>query len=199
MAVKLHELHPSLVHFPLALLPLSIAADLLGRLTGSDSLLDLGRRTMPLAAATGVVAGVAGLMAQTEVKAEGPAMDLLKTHRTLNLGLVAIAGAMAAQRARTEKPSAAYIGLGLVGIAAMAYSAYLGGEMVYRDGVGIEAADGIRQKPAVPELTRETAGRALRTAATDTAKGIQLTVEESANGDLIPSLVNRGEDRAAAG
>lgn len=199
MAVKLHELHPSLVHFPLALLPLSIGADLLGRLTGSDSLLDLGRRTMPLAAATGVVAGVAGLMAQTEVKAEGPAMDLLKTHRTLNLGLVAIAGAMAAQRARTEKPSAAYIGLGLVGIAAMAYSAYLGGEMVYRDGVGIEAADGIRQKPAVPELTRETAGRALRTAATDTAKGIQLTVEESAKGDLIPSLVNRGEDRAAAG
>ncbi|HWC55794.1 MAG TPA: DUF2231 domain-containing protein, partial [Sphingomicrobium sp.] len=76
MAMKLHELHPSLVHFPLALLPLSIGADLLGRVTGSESLLDLGRRTMPLAAAGGLVAGVAGLMAQTEVKAEGGAMDL---------------------------------------------------------------------------------------------------------------------------
>lgn len=199
MAMKLHELHPSLVHFPLALLPLSIGADLLGRVTGNESLLDLGRRTMPLAAAGGLVAGVAGLMAQTEVKAEGGAMDLLKTHRTLNLGLVAIAGAMAAQRSRSGKPSAAYIGLGLAGIAAMTYSAYLGGEMVYRDGVGIEAADGVRKRPRVPELSRKEARRVLRTAATDTAKGIQLTATESAKGDLVPSLINRGEDRPSAG
>src|SRR5581483_11697623 len=113
----------SLIHFPLALLPLSIGADVLGRLTGNESLLDLGRKTMPLAAASGLVAGVAGLMAQTEVKAEGTAMDVLKTHRTLNLGLVAIAGAMAVQRARSEKPSGAYLGIGLAGIAAMMYSA----------------------------------------------------------------------------
>jgi len=197
MAMKLHELHPSLIHFPLALLPLSIASDLLGRATGSASLLDVGRRTMPLAAASGLVAGVAGLMAQTEVKAEGGAMELLKTHRTLNLGLVALAGAMAVQRVRKEKPSAAYIGLGLIGIATMAYSAYLGGEMVYRDGVGIEAADGIRKRPKVPELSLQQAGKALRTAASDTAKGIQLTIEESVKGDLIPSMVNRQDDSAA--
>jgi hypothetical protein len=124
-------------------------------------------------------------------------MDLLKTHRTLNLGLVAIAGAMAVQRVRNEKPSAAYIGLGLAGIAAMAYSAYLGGEMVYRHGVGIEAADGVRKRPKVPELSRDEARKAIRTAAADTAKGIQLTVEESLKGDLVPSLVNRDSDRSA--
>jgi uncharacterized membrane protein len=196
MAMKLHELHPALVHFPLAWLPLSIGADLLGSATGSERLLDLGRATMPLAAASGVVAGVAGLMAQTEVKAEGEAMDLLKTHRTMNLGLVLIAGAMAAYRARTERPSAAYVGLGLVGLAALSYSAYLGGEMVYRKGVGIEAADGVRDRPSVPEMTRKAAGRALRTAGTDVAKGIQLTVEESAKGDLVPALTHRGEVRA---
>lgn len=197
MAMKLHELHPSLVHYPLALLPLSIGADVLGRASGNEELLELGKRTMPLAALSGVVAGVAGLMAQTEVNAEGTAMDMLKTHRTLNLGLVAIAGAMAVQRARKEKPTSAYLGLGLLGIAAMAYSAYLGGSMVYHEGVGVEAADGVREQPAVPELSRRDAGRALRTAASDTAKGIQLTVEESAKGELIPAIVNRGEDRAA--
>ena len=198
MAMKLHEVHPALVHFPLALLPLSIGADLLGRATGNESLLDLGRRTMPLAAASGLVAGVAGLMAQTEVKAEGGAMDLLKTHRTLNLGLVAIASAMAVKRSANEKPSAAYLGLGLVGVAAMMYTAYLGGEMVYRDGVGIEAADGVRKRPKVPELSRQQARKALRTAATDTAKGIQLTAKESAKGDLVPSLINRGEDQSSS-
>jgi uncharacterized membrane protein len=195
MAVKLHELHPSLVHYPLALLPLSIGADVLGSATGNEQLLDLGKRTMPLVALSGLVAGVAGLMAQTEVKANGAAMDMLKTHRTLNLGLVTIAGAMAARRARTDKPSAAYLGLGLAGIAALMYSAYLGGEMVYHKGVGVEAADGVREQPAVPELSRRDARRALRTAATDTAKGIQVTVEETAKGDLVPSLVGRSEAR----
>ncbi len=198
MAMKLHELHPSLVHFPLALLPLSVGADLLGRITGSEELQDLGRRTIPLVAASGLLAGVAGLMAQTEVKAEGVAMDQLKTHRTLNLGLVAVAGAMAAQRARQEKPSAAYIGLGLLGIAVMSYSAYLGGTMVYHDGVGVEAADGVRRRPKVPELSRREARKALQTAAADTKKGIELTVEESAKGDLVPALVKRDEGRASA-
>jgi uncharacterized membrane protein len=199
MAMKLHELHPSLVHFPLALLPLSIGADLLGRATGSEELQALGRRTMPLAAASGLIAGVAGLMAQTEVKAEGVSMDMLKTHRTLNLGLVAIAGAMAVKRMREDKAGAVYLGLGLAGLAAMAYSAYLGGSMVYHEGVGVEAAEGVREQPSVPELSRGEAQKALRTAASDVAKGIQLTVEESAKGELVPSLVKRGEDRPSAG
>ena len=195
MAVKLHVLHPALIHFPLALLPFSIGADLLGRVTGSERLLELGRSTMPLAAAGGLVAGVAGLMAQAEVKAEGRASDMLTTHRTVNLGLVAVAGAMAVARARKEKPSAAYVGLGLVGLAAMVYGAYLGGEMVYREGVGVDAADGVRTHPAVPKISRRDAKRALRTAAADTIKGIQLTVEQSAKGDLVPSLVRRRKAR----
>jgi uncharacterized membrane protein len=189
--MKLHEVHPALVHFPLTLLPLAVGADLLGRLTGSEQLLDLGRRMMPVAAASGLVAGVAGLMAQTEVEADGKALATLQTHRTLNLGLVAIAGAMAAIRSRRERPSAAYLAVGLAGIAAMTYSAYLGGEMVYKDGVGIAAADGVRQEPAVPELTRKDASRAARMAASDTLEGIKLTAQETAHGKLVPSLTDR--------
>jgi uncharacterized membrane protein len=192
MAIKLHEVHPALVHFPLALLPLSIGADLLGRLTGSQKLLDLGRQTMPLAVTSGLVAGVAGLMAQTEVETKDESLDMLQTHRTLNLSVVAVGGVMAAYRSRTERPSLGYLLAGLAGLAVMSYSAYLGGSMVYRDGVGVDAADGVRKQPAVPELTRQEAYRALTTAASDIAKGIQLTVEESAKGELVPSLTSRG-------
>lgn len=195
MAMKLHEVHPALVHFPIALMPVSVGADLLGRLTGSEELLDLGRRTMPFAAASGLVAGVAGLMAQTEIEAKGRAMDMLKTHRTLNLGLVAIAGAMTAYRARRDRPSVGYLALGIAGLAAMTYSAFLGGAIVYHHGVGVDAADGVREEPAVPELTREKAPSALRTAASDLAKGIQLTVEETAKGELVPSLTQRKQRR----
>lgn len=191
MAMRLQEVHPALVHFPLALLPLSIGADLLGRVTGNDALSDLGRRTMPLAAASGLVAGVAGLMAQTEVNVEGKALEALQTHRTLNLGLVGIAGAMAAYRARTEKPGLAYLLAGLAGLAVLNYSAYLGGSLVYHEGVGVEAADGVRATPEVPELTRADAPRAARRALSDVQQGIQLTIEESAKGELVPELAHR--------
>lgn len=192
MAMKLQEVHPSLVHFPLALLPLSVGADLLGRLTGSDALLEIGRRTMPLAAGSAVVAGAAGLMAQTEVEADGEALEMLKTHRTLNLGLVTVASAMAAYRSGRERPSVGYLAMGLAGLATMAYSAYLGGAMVYHEGVGVEAADGVRRQPAVPELTRDEAKRALQSAGSDLVEGIKVTVQESAKGDLLPSLTNPG-------
>ena len=48
----------------------------------------------------------------------------------LNLGLVAVAGVMAAIRSRSERPSAAYLGMGLLGIAPLTYSAYLVGATV---------------------------------------------------------------------
>lgn len=192
MAMKLQEVHPSLVHFPLALLPLSVGADLLGRLTGSEALLDIGRRTMPLAAGSAVVAGAAGLMAQTEVEADGEALEMLKTHRTLNLGLVTVASAMAAYRSGRERPSVGYLAMGLAGLATMAYSAYLGGAMVYHEGVGVEAADGVRRQPAVPELTRDEAKRALQSAGSDLVEGIKVTAQETATGDLLPSLTNPG-------
>lgn len=71
MSMRLHEIHPATVHAPITLLPLSLAADALGRLTRSDDLLELGRRTMPLAAAGAVVAGLAGLVAQEAASVPG--------------------------------------------------------------------------------------------------------------------------------
>ena len=96
MAVGLQEMHPAMVHFPIALLPLSLGADALGRVTGDYALLEMGRRTMPLAAAGAVTAAVFGLIAQEAVHAEGQAHDLLVTHRTLNAGLVGVTAALAA-------------------------------------------------------------------------------------------------------
>lgn len=50
MAIRLHEIHPSVVHFPLALFPASVLADLAGRLTGNRALMRLGAALMPWAA-----------------------------------------------------------------------------------------------------------------------------------------------------
>ena len=53
MTMRIHELHPTLVHFPLALFPVALLSDIAGRLTGHRGLMKLGSRLMPLAAAGG--------------------------------------------------------------------------------------------------------------------------------------------------
>ncbi len=187
MTMRLQELHPSLVHFPIAFLPLSIGCDLLGRVTGSRGLAELGRRTMPLAAASAVVAAAAGLVAQEEVRAEGEAHDMLVTHRNLNLGLVATSLGMALWRSRREQPSAGYLLLGLLGLGAMSYTAYLGGHMVYEHGVGVAAAGGL-QPGAAPELTPTALPHAAAVAAADLERAIPHVVEELGAGEIAPTL-----------
>jgi uncharacterized membrane protein len=188
MAMRLQELHPATVHFPIALLPLSLGADVLGLLTRNRGLMEVGRLTMPIAAAASAVAGVLGLIAQEVVRTDDEAGDMLITHRTLNLGLIAMAGTMAVKRFGEKKPDVGYLAVGAVGLGAMFYSAYLGGQMVYDRGVGVAIAGGLRQEIA-PPLTRP------RDAATMSAKhivrGAQRTVQELAAGQIAPNLVPR--------
>src|SRR5688500_2682440 len=119
MSIRLQEVHPSVVHFPLALLPAAVAADLLGRATGSEALHEVGRVLMPVAAASAAVAAVTGLVAQEEVAVDGVAEELLVTHRNLNLSLVTLSTMLAAWRVRSERPSAGYLALALAGLGAM--------------------------------------------------------------------------------
>lgn len=142
MPIRIHELHPSFVHFPLALFPAALVADVAGRVSGNRWLMKLGARLMPVAAASGAVAAVAGLVAQEAVAAKGASHDVLVTHRNLNLALVLATSLLAAARRKRGEPSLAYLACGMGGLLVMSYTAYLGGKMVYQHGVGVEAAGG---------------------------------------------------------
>lgn len=191
MPMRLQELHPSMVHFPIALLPVAIGADLLGRLTGSRALLNVGKTAMGIAAAGAATAATTGLIAQQEVNADGEALDMLITHRNLNLAATAVATAMATWRSGEEKPSAAYLALGLASIGLVTYTAYLGGHMVYELGVGVQPADGIAEGHA-PALTASNAWRATRHAASDLKSATGVTVKEIGEGKLVPALREAG-------
>lgn len=52
MSIRIGESHPALVHLPLGLYPLAFFADLLGKTINSAPLLSVGRRLMPVAAAS---------------------------------------------------------------------------------------------------------------------------------------------------
>lgn len=187
MSMRLQEIHPATVHAPITLLPLSLAADALGRLTRSDDLLALGRRTMPLAAAGAVVAGLAGLVAQQAANVPEEAHEILTTHRNLNLGLIGLTTLLARKRAREGCPSIGYLAVGLGGLATMAYSAYLGGHMVYAHGVGVEPAGGVKEDQA-PEIRADNLGEVTRLAASHVEHGARHAWEHIKEGEIAPAL-----------
>jgi len=189
MAMRLHEVHPSLVHFPLTLLPMAIGADAIGRITGNHRLMWLGKRGMAAAAVAGAAAGVTGLIAQEEVNVPGPARDMLITHRNLNIGAVGLMSAMAVRRAQMDRPSLPYLLGGLATIGAAVYSAYLGGTLVYQHGVGVGPAGGTYQGGG-PELTPENAGRVAKAIGQGLGQGVKHIVEETAEGKLVPSMTH---------
>lgn len=189
MALRIHELHPTLVHFPLALVPLAVAADLIGRLSRNRSLMRTGARLMPVAAASGVVAGAAGLIAQGAVEVSEEASDVLTTHRNLNIGLVALTAVLAAVRGRSTVPSIGYLAAGIAGVAAMNYTAYLGGKLVYHHGVGVEKAGGVLPEKS-PEITWRGAGAAASAAVQHGREAVRHTASHVAKGEIAPALTH---------
>ena len=197
MAAKLQELHPTLVHFPIALLPAAIVADLLAHVTGSRTLSAVGRALMPVAAASAALAAAAGLVAQQEVEATGEAEALLVTHRNMNLALTTVGTAMAVWRASEEEAGPAYLALGLAALGGLSYSAYLGGKMVYEFGVGVKPADGLREGDA-PELAPGHLAEAGRRALGDLKASVRPVVDDLKAGRLAPAVGRSHENPAGA-
>lgn len=187
MSLRLHELHPSLVHLPLALLPASVALDAIGFVSDREAPMTIGKYLMAAAAAGAAAAGAAGLVAQEAVRARGDAHDLLVTHRNLNAGLVVLTVTLAALRLRRTRPSAGYLLAGCAGVAVMNYTAYLGGKMVYSKGVGVAPAGGVRAENA-PEIRRDNLWPIARTSASYVAKAVKHAARHIGRGEFAPTL-----------
>ena len=198
MTIRLQEMHPSIVHLPLALLPVAITADALGRMAGNHGLLETGRRTIKAAAISAALSGASGLIAQEEVNAEGETLDILITHRNINIASTITTALMAVWRSRRYRPSLGYLGLALADIGALAFSAYLGGTLVYRHGVGVKRAGGQLRENA-PELgaAGET-GAFARDAAGDLVRAVKHVGQELAEGKFLPLLTDGRAARGAA-
>lgn len=188
MAIRLQEMHPALVHLPIELLPLAVGADVIGSLTHNDSLLSFGQKAIGVAAVSAVGSAVTGLIAGEEVNVEGASEDMLITHRNLNFIATLVAGGMALWRVKHRKPNAAYLGVGAVGVGVLAYTAYLGGKLVYDVGVGVEPAKGVYRADA-PALKSGQIGSFFKTAGSDLVHGVHHMVQEMAKGRLIPTVI----------
>jgi uncharacterized membrane protein len=160
MAMRTHELHPSLVHFPLALLPAAAFVDLASAMRPGDRRLDrIGRKLWWAMAGTGLATGLAGMAASQEIELPNDrARDMMFLHGIGNFGLVLAAFGVAAWRARNHA-SFTSAATGLLAAGAATYTAYLGGELVYTHGAGVTRLGGMTAE--APALFSARGGKRL--------------------------------------
>ena len=142
MKMLLHELHPAVVHAPLALLPTATVADLIAVVSGDKAWAKVGRRLWVAGTASALFSGLAGLAASQEVKLEDPrARDMVFLHGLGNACITLGAVGVTLWRLR-RPPSLGQALVGLMANAAAVYTATLGGKMVYDYGVGVNPMPG---------------------------------------------------------
>ena len=152
MPLRTHELHPALIHAPLAFLPAAAIADLYAASRGTSG--RAGRALWWATAASGLAAGASGMAASQEVRVEDRRVkDMMWLHGLGNVTLVTAALGVAAWRSK-RGPSLVTGLLGLGAMAASWYTAWLGGQMVYAHGTGVKAMETEDQK-ALPLFSAE--------------------------------------------
>lgn len=168
MPMRTHELHPSVVHAPLALLPATALVEALAAVRPLDRRLDrAGRRLWWITAGGALFVGLTGMAASQEVAlGDRRARDVMFLHGIGNFGLVLAAFGVATWRT-THRASLTSAFAGVAASLASLYTAYLGGELVYTHGAGVKALGGAAAEApsllsaAAPGRLARDAGRGL--------------------------------------
>lgn len=163
------SLHPALVHLPIALFPLSVLLDVAAWVAPRGNVLWVHGAFIAIVAGliSGLVAGVVGMVDYTDIRNDHPAKKTATLHMVLNLvalGLFAVsAGLRYADWEAPKTPTWAFL-VSLAGLAVLSYSGYLGGHLVYSDGIGVGRH---RRRTRLPEDTIEVRGKERKLAVAD--------------------------------
>lgn len=139
-------IHPIFVHFPLALLTVSFAADLIGRLRPNADAQALGFWCLVLAAVGAAGAVAAGFIDMDRAALADETHRFVHLHRNSGLVLLAAVVLLAGWRwrIRRRRPVVAvalpYLGAAAAVFALALFQGWFGGELVYGWGAGVSAA-----------------------------------------------------------
>ena len=137
--------HPMLVHFPIALLALSVVTDLIAFFTHSDSLGNTGWWALVGAAAGAAATVPSGLYDMRRADLQEEVHERVHRHMKVGFALLAAILGLTFWRWRTYmRPglpvSATYLDFALLTLALAAFQGWLGGELVFSDGVSVRRA-----------------------------------------------------------
>ena len=137
-----HPVHPLLIHFPTALLPMDLALSLLYSSTNNASFYQAGTYCLCAGSAIGLLAMVTGLIDLMAIpRTEKKAIALALYHGFVN-GLIILIFTVIALKAWQVFPQPYLVGTaGLVGKGVLVFTLfvgnYLGGQLIYAYYIGI--------------------------------------------------------------
>lgn len=151
--------HPAIVHYPIALVPVSVVADLLARVTSSASLRAAGWWALLGAAVGAALALVAGLSDMSREKIGHAAHGRVHRHMKVGFVLFTLIAGLTVWRwliyaELRSGPGWGYLAAAAVVLALTIFQGWLGGKLVYSDGVGV-APTGQGTKPPGEAQGRE--------------------------------------------
>ncbi|MFY1587278.1 DUF2231 domain-containing protein [Micromonospora sp. WMMD734] len=140
-----HPVHPMLVMFPVALLVTGTLFDVVDTVGGPDFLAEVAYWNLTVGLVGGLLAAVAGAFDLLAIPAGTRAKRVALTHAAANVAVILLFAAVWAVRLNAGSRSAggALIAIEVVGLAILGVSAWLGGELVDRLGVGVDSDAGL--------------------------------------------------------
>ena len=143
-----------LVHFPIGLFLLSLLLDLASlAFPSAPNLLRGSFYAMLTGVITALLAAVPGLVDYTVIRSDHPAKPTATAHMILNLMVVILYGINLGLRSSLlvdHKISLGPLLLSLAGIASLSVSGYLGGRLVYDEGIAVGRH---KRRTPIPERT----------------------------------------------
>jgi uncharacterized membrane protein/nitrite reductase/ring-hydroxylating ferredoxin subunit len=149
-----HPIHPMLVHFPIGFFILSLLLDLATLLFPDTSyLIRASFYAMLFGVITALLAAVFGFVDYSDSRNDHPGKRTATAHMTLNLLVVAVYGINLGMRLSAlgdSKISVAPLILSLIGVGLLSASGYLGGKLVYDEGIAVGRH---KRRTATPQET----------------------------------------------
>ncbi|NYT93154.1 DUF2231 domain-containing protein [Salinispora sp. H7-4] len=135
-----HPLHPMLVMFPVALLATAVLFDVVDIVGGPDFLGEVAYWNLTVGLVGALLAAAAGTVDLLAIPTGTRAKRVALTHAAANVALILLFAAVWAVRLNADSRAAggALIAIEIVALAILGVSAWLGGELVDRLGVGVD-------------------------------------------------------------
>ncbi|MEV4197839.1 DUF2231 domain-containing protein [Micromonospora globbae] len=140
-----HPVHPMLVMFPIGLLVTAVIFDVIDALGGPDFLGEVAYWNITVGLIGGLLAAMAGAFDLLAIPTGTRAKRVALSHAAANLAVILLFAAIWVVRLNAESRAAggALIAIEVVAVAILGVSAWLGGELVDRLGVGVDAEAGL--------------------------------------------------------
>jgi uncharacterized membrane protein len=137
---ELANIHPLLVHFPIALLSLFVVFDILGTAMHKPTWRQFASGLLYLGTIFAGFTVWAGFMAADTVPHGHNVHDIMERHKQLGISILALSAALSAWKLRrTVEGWGVYNAFTLVLLGVIIFGADLGGLMVYKYGVAVQA------------------------------------------------------------